>query len=273
MEKICQGKTVAILYVCTGKYEVFWKKFYLSFEKFFLNGYKKEYFVFTDAKHLFDEENNSRVHRVMQENLGWPGNTLMRYEMFGKYSTDLNAFDYIFFMNANAECVREILPEEIIPEKDEIVVVQHPGTISTPMYLLPFERNSKSTAYVPYKSGKCYVAGGINGGTAKAFLEMVAILRQRTQEDLNQNIIAIWHDESQINRYVSELKHYKLLCPAFCYPEGWNIPYEPAILIREKSKYFSVEAVKKNRMKILRDGIKRHAVYYYLRIRDILMGK
>ena len=269
MENVCQNKSVAILYVCTGKYEVFWKEFYVSFENFFLNGYRKEYFVFTDADHLYDEDHNVHIHKIMQENLGWPGNTLMRYDMFGKHSDELRQFDYIFFINANAECVRNISAEDILPDRDEIVVVQHPGTINTPQYMLPYERNHKSSAYVPYEKGKIYVAGGINGGTRKAFLEMVDILRKRTQQDLDQDIIAIWHDESQINKYVSDLTEYRLLSPAYCYPEGWNIPYEPAILIREKSRYFNVNKIKRNIGRIYIDGIKRHFIFLILTIRDV----
>ena len=73
---------IAILYICTGKYSVFWKEFYRSMEKYFLRNSEVEYFVFTDADKLYDEEKNARIHRIRQENLGWPGNTLFRFRMF-----------------------------------------------------------------------------------------------------------------------------------------------------------------------------------------------
>ena len=40
---------VAVLYICTGKYDVFWKDFYISYEKYFLPDCEKHYYVFTDA--------------------------------------------------------------------------------------------------------------------------------------------------------------------------------------------------------------------------------
>ena len=42
--------TIGMLYICTGKYTVFWPEFYETFSRNFLPGCKKEYFVFTDAQ-------------------------------------------------------------------------------------------------------------------------------------------------------------------------------------------------------------------------------
>lgn len=42
---------IGILYICTGKYSIFWKKFYKSAERYLMQGYPciREYYVFTDA--------------------------------------------------------------------------------------------------------------------------------------------------------------------------------------------------------------------------------
>lgn len=48
---------IAILYICTGKYNVFWDGFYKSSEKFFLKDEaEKEYFVFTDNMDLCQDK-------------------------------------------------------------------------------------------------------------------------------------------------------------------------------------------------------------------------
>lgn len=39
---------IAILYICTGKYNVFFRDFYSSSEKYFLPNCEKTYFVFSD---------------------------------------------------------------------------------------------------------------------------------------------------------------------------------------------------------------------------------
>ena len=41
---------ILFLYVCIGKYVVFWKDFFLSVEKYVLTDCEKHYFVFTDSK-------------------------------------------------------------------------------------------------------------------------------------------------------------------------------------------------------------------------------
>ena len=61
-----QGKektyTIAVLYICTGKYVAFWEKFYKSFEENFLKNSQVEYFVFTDAENLYQQQENPRIH-------------------------------------------------------------------------------------------------------------------------------------------------------------------------------------------------------------------
>ena len=53
---------VGMLYICTGKYTVFWPEFYRTFAEKFLPGCEKEYFVFTDAPAI-EYEDAPGVHR------------------------------------------------------------------------------------------------------------------------------------------------------------------------------------------------------------------
>ena len=36
----------------------------------------------------------------------------------------------------------------------------------------------------------------------------------------SNGVIALWHDESQLNRYAAERSDYRLLTPAYWYPGG-----------------------------------------------------
>ena len=56
--------------------------------------------------------------------------------------------------------------------------------------------------------------------------------------------MAIWHDESHLNRYLLGREDVKLLPPAFCAAEGLKYPFEPNMILMDKSRYFDVEAVK-----------------------------
>jgi hypothetical protein len=85
------------------------------------------------------------------------------------------------------------------------------------------------------KEGKYYVQGSFNGGTSTAYLALVRQLEKNIQADLDNNIIAVWHDESHLNRYVSD-KHPKVLSPAYAYSEGAELGFPPKILMLDKKK-------------------------------------
>ena len=238
-------KRIAILYICTGKYTVFWKDFYESYEKNFVRNCRKDYFVFTDSDALTYAERDN-VHIIYQELLGWPYDTLNRFHFFAKIENQLKEFDYIFFMNANMLCREEIVAEEILPQDKDIVVIRHPGFWDKSNDEYTYDRNPKSQAYMGKQEGKYYVCGGINGGKAIPYLELIKELRRRVDIDSSNDVIALWHDESHLNKYVWELGDDKclVLSPAYGYPEGWKLPFVKKLEIREKSKYINVKKVK-----------------------------
>ena len=84
---------VAILYICTGKYNQFFNGFYESCEKYFLKGIASvEYFVFTDDMNLCSV---SKVHLIKRDCQGFPLDSLLRFEMFLQIKEQLEKFDYI----------------------------------------------------------------------------------------------------------------------------------------------------------------------------------
>lgn len=59
-------KTLAILYICTGPYTVFWHDFYPNFKANFLPDCDRTFYVFTDAAHI-DYEDAPDVRRHLSE--------------------------------------------------------------------------------------------------------------------------------------------------------------------------------------------------------------
>jgi hypothetical protein len=227
---------VGILYICTGRYAIFWEKFYLSAEQLFLPSLQKTYFVFTDAEHIF-AEGHQNVRKIYQEQIEWPYSTLLRYELFSRIKTDLKAFDYLFFLNANILFVDKV-GKDILPGKhnDGLVSVLHPYFWDKPERSFTYERNSRSTAAIKNGEGKHYFLGGINGGQTDAYLQLIETLRNNINIDLQQNIIAIWHDESHFNHYMNH-KNPLVLDPSYGYPEGAGLPFKPLLYILDKTKY------------------------------------
>lgn len=237
-------KKVAILYICTEKYVIFWKDFFISYEKYFLPDSEKHYYVYTDSDKIYAENECDRIHKIYQKSLGWPDNTLMRFHIFLGQEKELEQFDYLFFMNANCMCVDYVSEREFLPHKKDLLVVQHPGFYNQPNRKYTYDRNRKSTAYIPYGKGKYYICGGVNGGKSKAFIRLMKELKENIDIDKKNNQIAVWHDESHINHYILGREDYKILTPSYCYPEDWNLPFDEKIRIRDKSKWIDVKQVK-----------------------------
>lgn len=222
---------IAVLYICTGRYTIFWKDFFPSAERYFLPGHEKEYFVFTDGE--IDHRDHPRVKVVHQENLGWPHMAVKRYHLFTRIKEQLRAYDLAYFCNANLLFV-DVVDDAILPERDEVVVTQHPGFFDKPAREFTYERDPRSTAYVPEGEGRHYIGSGFNGARVSRYLEIIDTIRDRTDRDLAHDLIAVWHDESHLNRYIID-HPCKLISPSYLYPEGWKIPFPPKILVRDKS--------------------------------------
>lgn len=230
---------IGILYICTGKYEIFWEDFYFSCEKNFISGAEKHYFVFTDSPEIEFEKENKNIHRIYQKNLGWPDNTLKRYEMFLGIKERIQEMDFLFFFNSNLLFLEKITDDEFLPsEQQELVGCLHPGFHNRPVQKFTYESNPMSKAYIDKKNGKYYFAGGINGGQTKSFIHAIEILNNNIKEDVKNNIVAKWHDESHWNWYLNNnIEKVKILPSSYLFPEGSSLPIKPIILIRDKRNY------------------------------------
>lgn len=224
---------IAILYICTGKYNQFFSEFYKSCEQYFLTDLaSKHYFVFTDDMELTTASNVQLIKRECQ---GFPMDSLFRFEMFLSIKKELDFFDYIFFFNANMLFVAPI-GMEFLPTKEGLMAVIHPGFYWKPACLFPYERNKRSKAYIgPSLPKYNYYMGSLNGGKTTEYLELINSCAINTRIDYNAGIIAVVHDESHLNKYLSE--HVCLgLSPAYAYPEDWKLPFDAKIILRDKVK-------------------------------------
>lgn len=233
-------KSIGVLYICTGPYVLFWKDFLESFEKNFLPNIEKKYFVFTDATDIY-AENDKNVNKIYIENQPWPLITLFRFSTFLKIEEVISECDYLMFSNANMICGNRVTEDEFLPREnmgEELSVTLHPGYYGMENINFPYERNPKSTAYIPWNCGKRYVIGAMYVGTSDFFIKMSKTLKKNIEEDLKNNIIAKFHDESQLNRYIIKKSSIRYLSPAFCYPDKNVLEFMPNL--NYKSKIYAV---------------------------------
>ena len=226
---------IAILYICTGKYNLFFQDFYESAEKYFLvDKAEKEYYVFTDNMDLCKAPN---VHLYYKEYEGFPLDSLFRFDMFLRVKEEVLKCDYAYFFNANMLFVAPV-GEEFLPKDADMTAVIHPGQFRRWSCFFPYERNKKSTAYIPpYEGNYHYYMGSLNGGKSTAFVTFAEECSKRTHADYDNGIIALVHDESHLNKYMRDVKG-EGLSPKYATPEGSKMPFAPSVIIRDKAKAF-----------------------------------
>ncbi len=74
-------------------------------------------------------------------------------------------------------------------------------------------------AAVPAGEGTYYYAGGFYGGRVGKVRDLLQSLVAMTTQDIDRDMVAIFHDESQINRYWASHPPAVTLSSAFLYPE------------------------------------------------------
>lgn len=204
---------VGVLLICTGKYDQFVKPLLDSLDKNFLPGTPRTYYLFTDKEHVDERAVHTKIVRK-----GFPGDTLYRFHYFLMLEERLiKETTTLYYMDVDMLCVNTI-GNEILPSfTKRLVATAHPGfyfvNLGTP------ETNPESTAYIhPNEYRPCYWAGGFSGGETVAYLGMAKSIKENVDADSLKNYVAVWHDESHLNRYLtSNLGQVKTLNPSYCY--------------------------------------------------------
>jgi len=217
------SKNIGFLIVATGKYIDFVTPLIESAKKHFCRNHRVTYFVFTDQE--FDPPEN--VIRIEQQRLGWPYDTLMRYKVYLDHWQQFTEQDYLFACDADMRFVGAI-GDEVLGKR---VATLHPGFVGKRG---SYETNPQSSAYIDNREGSYYFAGGFYGAERDSFLDILTTNIAHIEDDLKRGIIAVWHDESHWNRYCIDYPPTLILTPSYCYPEGWNLPYEKKLLALEK---------------------------------------
>ena len=199
---------ICILTIATNKYIQFVGELYNNIEENFLNGHEIQGLLFTE--HDVETSDNIKVSKIEHED--WPIPTLKRYNYFMQEKEYISQFDYCYYFDVDMSIVDEVGDEVL----EDLVATMHPYQSFYPKGDRSYDRNPKSLAYVkPGDEGPNYYAGGFNGGKTEKFLEMAEILADRVTKDLENDVIALWHDESQMNRYLIDNPPTVSLTPSY----------------------------------------------------------
>jgi histo-blood group ABO system transferase len=218
---------IGLLIISTNKYTRFLQPLIESADKFFLPKKEVSYFIFTNKD--IEIFSNRKVVKIDVEHMEWPWMTLGRYKIFSDNSDALSEMDYLFYCDVDMRFV-DVVGDEILSNR---VATQHPGYYDrrgTP------ETNPLSLACVYDHEEMQYFAGGFNGGTSNEYLKMASHISNNIDIDYSKGLIAIWHDESHMNRYFIDNKPTKILDPSYCCVEQWiDCPFGRRLLALDKN--------------------------------------
>ncbi|MEY2879260.1 MAG: hypothetical protein RLZZ15_1640 [Verrucomicrobiota bacterium] len=241
---------IGLLVVATAKYTRFVAPLLESAREHFFPGEQVTAYVFTDRP----EEIPLAAVALPVEHRPWPYATLLRYHHIVRYRERLLGEEFLFQCDADMRFIgpvgREILPDT----PTGLVGVEHPGFCWKPNWWqrgaralgfsvprgrgprasFPYENaEPRSLAWIGAHEGETYFAGGFSGGAMAPYLDLAASLQLRIDEDLAKGLIAVWHDESHLNRHFI-FHPPKRLDPGYCYPESWKLPFRPRLLALDK---------------------------------------
>lgn len=247
-------KSVGILMIATNDYIERWKSVACDLEiNAFIDIHTVTIHLFTnevEKAQSFAESHIKRIKVLIHEieGWGWPEATLLRYKFFNEFSELVNE-DFLVYLDSDMRVVGDFSPvTKILSAQDGVGVVQHPGYFRPSglerikIYLkLPrmalsdfkvgmlnswslgaWETNKSSQAFVPRSERAHYVHGAIWFGFRSDFLRLCATLAERIELDLAKGYIALWHDESHLNNYITNNPHRIIdnrLSYVFDYPQ------------------------------------------------------
>lgn len=235
-------KKIAIAFTGTGKYLNFFPRYYETFSEFFAPDCEKHFFVFTDgeADDIPDditwvqiEENqditgsdykDANWHKLMSMTIGG----LRRFETLLTIKEQLKDFDWFVFLDGDMYCCDKVVTyEEFFNDEKDYFGVQHPTFSkhwSEDNGRRPFERDKKSLSAVTKEEqlDDIYLQGCVWGGKVPAVFELIEELDARIKTDIENDVMAVAHDESHLNRYRFENEDlFHILSPAFAKPGNY----------------------------------------------------
>lgn len=221
---------IGFIIIATNKYIIYLNDLLESIDKycFLSDKYVVHKYILTNKK-INLKFSNLHIVKVVHE--PWPFITLKRFELIDKISSALDALDYIFYLDVDSKVVSEI-NDEIL---SSFAATIHPYTYKQDRQQHAYETNVDSMAYIPSEKGTKYFCGGFYGGEKLSFLNMVKILKDNIDIDLKKGIIARYHDESHLNKYLADNPPSLELNPGYTYPEEAVLPFEKKILALSKN--------------------------------------
>jgi hypothetical protein len=256
---------VGIISIATNSYFTYWLDMVKSAYLVVGEGTSLNFYLFTDQPdriHEIDQfRDRFRFSVVQIPSYGWPDATIKRYEIIHEHRYLLEN-RVLLYLDSDMLIQQDFVPGILrLLQGSEMVLVLHPGYfrptgfdllslyLSNPKMLVrdvalrikcgglgAWETREKSVSFVPRNQRIRYVCGGTWFGLNRTFLGYVQHLKEQVALDDENLVMAVWHDESHLNKLANNFK-LSFVDPRYCFdPRFPNLKNLPNI----------IEAVNKN---------------------------
>lgn len=231
---------IGLLLIATNKYGKFVPGLISSADNYFMKNpcYNVTYYLFTDKTQSV--KTDRQLVQIPINHRNFPFASMDRFKHFSTNASKFENQDYLFYVDVDCLFVDHVSREVL----GSLVGVRHCGFFNRPG---PYETNVNSTLYVDEqypKKYKYYFGGGFSGGKKDEYLKLANWCSQKIDQDISNDIMPIWHDETALNRYFLENEPSVILTPSYHYPEsniegyksGWApLTFNPKIILLDKN--------------------------------------
>ena len=251
-----KASSISIFVIATNAYVKFALNLIQSSSKWADAGTPLQFLLLTDSE--IDEQQFAHHGKTITVNpfqipsYGWPEATLMRFHLMADHWEHVTG-QIVMYLDADTEIVSPLIFADIFElssasTSNGVTPVFHPGYFNrsrlhnaisrTP--LGPWENRKNSTAYVPFRSRRNYVCGGVIWGLRESFFQLCVNIKAKVDLDLQQNIVAKHNDESHLNHWF--VSHPTLAAtPEWAYASGYSnlVGLVPRIEVIHKPETFN----------------------------------
>ena len=214
---------IGFITYATGPYSEFLADLWESLERLAFRGHNVSLFAFTDRAGDPDFLRHANVHLRQQARVGWPFDSLGRHFLFLGAAQWYSEMDYMISVDSDS-ILTNTLDASMLGERMAAIQAwfyAHPKSFWTNDRRRTLLGAAYSTAFISDADASCYFTGNLFGGSKRGFLAILNATTTLALEDLGSAPprIALWHDESYLNRVFVSDPPTVVLAPNFMYPE------------------------------------------------------
>uniref|UniRef100_F6RK40 ABO, alpha 1-3-N-acetylgalactosaminyltransferase and alpha 1-3-galactosyltransferase n=1 Tax=Equus caballus TaxID=9796 RepID=F6RK40_HORSE len=212
-----QNTTIGLIVFAIKKHVIYLKRFLETAERYFMVGYKVNYYIFTDRPDHVPRiplQNGRQVVILKVQSYSHSQNmSLHRMEVISNFSEQhfYREVDYLVCADVDMKFTEHVGVEILA----SLFGTLHPGFYGLNRTNFPYERRPQSQAQIPEDEGDFYYTGALFGGSVPEVHRLTKACHQAMMVDKDNRIEAVRREESHLNKYLLYHKPSKVLSPEY----------------------------------------------------------